>query len=95
MLKFLLSYLLLLVPMFALADTAKQTAVRVADPAVQILIDELGLRREDPEPMEQGVPHPATYVIDREGVIRFADVRTDFHIWVDSEFAREAIAALP
>lgn len=64
------------------------------DPASQV-IDELGLRREDPEPIEQGVPHPATYVIDREGVVRFADVRTDYHIWLDSEFARDALAALP
>jgi peroxiredoxin len=46
-------------------------------------IDALGLRRPDPEPIEVGVPEPATYVIDRAGVVRFADVRHDFQIWID------------
>jgi peroxiredoxin len=30
------------------------------------------------ELFHHGVPHPATYVIDREGVVRFADVRQVF-----------------
>ncbi|MDX2415974.1 MAG: D-2-hydroxyacid dehydrogenase [Xanthomonadales bacterium] len=44
MLKFLLSYFLLFVPLSVLADTTEQTGVRVADLDVQLLIDELGLR---------------------------------------------------
>lgn len=44
MLKFLLSYLLLFVPLSALADTTEQKGVPLADPSVQVLIDELGLR---------------------------------------------------
>ncbi len=46
-------------------------------------IDALGLRRPNPEPIEVGVPEPATYVIDRAGVIRFVDVRSDFQMWID------------
>ncbi len=58
-------------------------------------IAELGLRKADPEPIEQGVPHPATYLLDADGVIRFVDVRTDFHVWIDSAVLVEALAALP
>ena len=57
-------------------------------------IDRLGLRRPDPEEMEAGVPHPATYVLDREGVIRLVDVREDFHIWLDSERVLEALESI-
>jgi peroxiredoxin len=64
------------------------------DPGSQA-VDQLGVRREDPEAIEEGVPHPATFLIDRGGVVRFADVREDFHVWVDSEFLREALDAIP
>lgn len=58
-------------------------------------IDTLGLRRENPEPMEEGVPHPATYLLDREGRVRFADVREDFHIWLDAGVLQDALASIP
>jgi peroxiredoxin len=58
-------------------------------------IDRLGLRRPEPEPIEVGVPHPATYVLDREGVVRFADVREDFHFWLDPELPLRALAGIP
>ena len=35
--------------------------------------------------MEQGVPHPATYLLVQNGVIRFIDVREDYHLWLDPE----------
>lgn len=54
------------------------------------LIDQLGLRKPDPARIEAGVPHPSTYVIDRAGVARFADVRADFHIWIDPELVMRA-----
>jgi len=58
-------------------------------------VDLLGVRLENPEPIEEGVPHPATFLIDRSGVVRFADVREDYHIWLDSGFLREALDAMP
>ena len=64
-----------------------------ADPG-SAAIDALGIRKQDPEPMEAGVPHPATYLIDGDGIVRFVDVRTDYHIWLDSEFLRQALASL-
>jgi peroxiredoxin len=58
-------------------------------------IDRLGLRRENAEAMETGVPHPATYVLDREGVVRFVDVREDFHFWLDPQLTLQALAEIP
>jgi peroxiredoxin len=58
------------------------------------LIDALGLAKADPEPIEAGVPHPATYLLDRMGRIRLADVREDFHIWLSTDAIHEALARL-
>ena len=58
-------------------------------------IDALRIRRPDPEAVEMGVPHPATYVLDREGVIRFVDVREDFHFWLDPLLPLRALAEIP
>jgi peroxiredoxin len=58
------------------------------------LIDALGLRVEDPEPIEEGVAHPATYLLDRQGRVRFADVREDYHIWLDPNAVLEALAQI-
>ena len=30
--------------------------------------------------LHRGVPHPAAYIIDRSGIVRFADVRQNF-LW--------------
>ena len=49
------------------------------------VIRRMGLLNPTLEPVEKGVPHPATYLIDREGIIRFVDVREDFHIWLAPE----------
>ena len=43
--------------------------------------------------MEEGVPHPATYVIDRLGIVRFVDIREDYHIWIDPEPVLAALRA--
>lgn len=58
-------------------------------------IDALGLRRPNPEPIEQGVPHPTTLLLDRDGIVRFVDVREDFRLWLDPTVVREALAELP
>ena len=72
------------------------------DDRVRFLVDEggsvirsYGLLLESPEPIEDGVPHPATYLLDREGLVRMVDVRRDFHQWLDSGFVMEALAATP
>ena len=57
-------------------------------------IDQLGLRRPKPEPIEEGVPHPTTLLVDRGGIVRFADVREDFRLWLDPALVREALVGL-
>lgn len=65
----------------------------LSDPESQT-IARLGLGLEDPElPMEQGVPHPATYLLDREGRVALMDVRRDYHIWLDPALVVEALTA--
>ena len=58
-------------------------------------IDRLGLRRPNPDLLETGVPHPSTYVLDRNGIVRFVDVREDYQTWLDSSLILEAIAEIP
>jgi len=58
-------------------------------------IDALGLRLADPDPMEQGVPHPTTLLLDREGRIRLIDVRSDYHVWIDPVVLTDALASIP
>jgi len=65
----------------------------LTDPGSRV-IGALGLAKADPEPIEVGVPHPATYLIDREGRIRLADVREDFHIWLASDVVLDALTDL-
>jgi len=65
----------------------------LADPKSR-LIRELGILKEDPEPIEKGVPHPTTLLLDREGRIRFVDVRSDYHIWLDPRAIEEALVRL-
>lgn len=69
--------------------------IRFARDENSAAIDALGLRRPDPEAIEVGVPHPATYVLDRDGVVRFVDVREDFHVWVDPDEVLAAVSKLP
>ena len=65
----------------------------LSDPKSRLIRD-LGILKEDPEPIEKGVPHPTTLLIDRKGRIRFVDVRTDFHIWLDPEVLLERVDEL-
>ena len=58
------------------------------------VIRQLGILKPDPEAIEAGVPHPTTYLLDADGVIRFVDVREDFHIWLDLAVLTPELAAL-
>ena len=69
--------------------------IRFARDENSAAIDALGLRKQNPEAIEAGVPYPATYVLDRDGVVRFVDVREDFHVWVDPAEILGALAKLP
>ena len=71
----------------------RERIVFAVDPSSRA-IDRLGLRKADAETIEAGVPHPTTYVLERQGVIRFADFRRDFHVWLDPERIVTALEGL-
>lgn len=54
-------------------------------------IERFGLLLRTPEPIEEGVPHPATYLLDREGRIQLVDVRSDYQVWLDPALIVEAL----
>lgn len=65
----------------------------VSDPKSKMIRD-LGILKPNPEPIEKGVPHPTTLLLDRGGRIRFIDLRTDYHIWLDPAVLTSALEEL-
>ena len=55
------------------------------------VIDRYGLYNPD-EPKHRPVPHPATYVIDRNGVVRFAFVETNYRVRAENETILSVLA---
>lgn len=55
------------------------------------VIRQLGVLKPEPEVMEEGVPHPTTILLDREGIVRFVDVRADYHFWLDPKVLLAAL----
>jgi peroxiredoxin len=49
----------------------------------------------NPSGGSRGIPHPATYVIDREGMVRWRDIETDYKIRPANEAILAAVRALP
>ncbi len=58
------------------------------------LIRDLGLLKPEPEVMEEGVPHPTTLLLDRNGVVRFIDVREDYRFWLDPDVLVAALDSI-
>jgi peroxiredoxin len=66
--------------------------VFLVDPDDKV-IDEYGIRNTTiHEDIEQGVPYPTTYILDRNGVIRLKDTRKDFRIWLSASVLHDALA---
>lgn len=74
---------------FGLADHV----LFLSDPKSQLIRD-LGVLKEDPEHIEIGVPHPTTILLDRNGFVRFIDLRENYHFWLSPEALKSPLAAL-
>jgi peroxiredoxin len=61
----------------------------LSDPGHRV-IDRYGLLN----PEGRGWPHPATFVIDRQGVVRWKFVETDYRVRASNEQILEALAKL-
>jgi len=59
------------------------------------LFSRFGVEDQEPDEMEQGVPYPTTLLVDREGIIRFADVREDFQSWLAPETILAELDKIP
>lgn len=57
------------------------------------VIDRYGLYNPD-EPKHRPVPHPATYVIDREGIVRYAFVEVNYRVRAENSTILSVLAEL-
>ncbi|MBT8338130.1 MAG: redoxin domain-containing protein [Gemmatimonadetes bacterium] len=62
----------------------------LSDPGHRV-IDRYGVLNPDDE---RGIPHPTTLVLDREGIVRWKFIETDYRIRPTNEMILEALAAL-
>ena len=49
----------------------------------------------NPAGTRRGIPHPATYVIDKKGMVQWKDIQTDYKIRPTNEAVLTAVKALP
>ena len=49
----------------------------------------------NPAGNRRGIPHPATYVIDKKGIVRWRDIQTDYKIRPTNGAVLTAVQALP
>ncbi len=66
--------------------------VMLSDPD-HAVIDRYGLFNED-SPGRRPFPHPATYVIDKEGVVRYRFVEVDYKVRPTNEDILEVLKGL-
>lgn len=64
----------------------------LADPGAAV-INRYGLFNQD-DPRGRAIPHPTTYVIDREGVVRWKMTEVNYRIRPENRDILEALAAL-
>lgn len=74
---------------------ARTTPVTITFPLLEDakhrVIDRYGLLN----PESKGWPHPATYVIDRQGIVRWKFVEVDFKVRPGNDVIMKAVSALP
>lgn len=62
----------------------------LTDPGHRV-IDRYGVLNPDDE---RGIPHPTTLVLDREGIVRWKFVETDYRVRPTNEMILEALGAI-
>lgn len=72
-----------------LDNTLQSRVVLLSDPDHKV-IDQYGLLN----PNSRGLPHPATYVIDKKGVVRWKFVEVDYKIRPDSDQVLKALKSI-
>jgi len=70
-------------------EDSESHIVLLSDPGHKV-IDRYGLLN----PNGRGLPHPATYIIDKKGIVRWKFVEVDYSIRPDSEQVLEALRSI-
>ena len=73
-------------------DGVSPNFIMLSDPDHSV-IDRYGLFKAD-SPPNRPLPHPATYVIDKEGVVRYRFVEVDYRVRPANEEILEVLEAL-
>ena len=74
------------------ADGKQPDFTFLSDPEHSV-IDRYGVL--NPSGSRRGIPHPATFVIDKKGVVRWRDVQTDYKIRPTNAAILAAVQSLP
>lgn len=82
----------LMVDRVAADDGMAPDFIMLSDPN-HAVIDRYGLFNENAPP-NRPLPHPATYVIDKEGVVRYRFVEVDYRVRPTNEDILEVLKAL-
>ena len=73
-----------------LAEDGAGLRLRLLSDPGHIAIDRYGLLN----PESRGLPHPATYVIDKEGIVRWRHVDVNYRVRPKAEEVLKALRAL-
>ena len=71
-------------------DTDPPDYLFLSDPGHRVIARYGLLNPED----DRGIPHPTTFVLDREGVVRWKFVETDYRVRPTNEMILEALAEI-
>jgi peroxiredoxin len=71
------------------AKESKSYIELLSDPGHKV-IDRYGLLN----PNSRGLPHPATYIIDKKGIVRWKFVEVDYRIRPDNEQVLKALRSI-
>ena len=82
----------LMIDRVAAEDGMAPDFIMLSDPD-HAVIDRYGLFNENAPP-NRPLPHPATYVIDKEGVVRYRFVEVDYRVRPTNEDILEVLKAL-
>ncbi|MXV96331.1 MAG: redoxin domain-containing protein [Gemmatimonadetes bacterium] len=82
----------LMIDRVAADDGVEPDFIMLSDPDHRV-IDRYGLFNPDAPP-NRPLPHPATYVIDKEGVVRYRFVEVDYRVRPTNEDILEVLKAL-
>lgn len=74
------------------ADGMKADFAFLSDPD-HAVISRYGVM--NPAGSRRGIPHPATYVIDKKGMVRWRDIQTDYKVRPTNAAVLTAVQALP